>query len=117
MSISVQSIDQLIDLYKDLYENILANCDTHIFLGSQSIKTCEYISKSLGQQTITSESKSFAKKDKEKKEVSYSEQSQGRELMTVDEVKRLPMDELILIVRGLKPIRAKKAWWFKYHPA
>lgn len=114
MSIIVQSIDQLIDLYKDLYENILANCDTHIFLGSQSIKTCEYISKSLGQQTIKSESKS---KDKDKKEVSYNEQTQGRELMTVDEVKRLPMDELIIIVRGIKPIRAKKAYWFKYHPA
>lgn len=118
MSIIVQSIDQLIDLYKDLYENILANCDTHIFLGSQSIKTCEYISKSLGQQTIKYESKSFSKENGEsKKGVSYSEQTQGRELMTVDEVKRLPMDELILIVRGLKPIRAKKAWWFKYHPA
>lgn len=118
MSIIVQSIDQLIDLYKDLYENILANCDTHIFLGSQSIKTCEYISKSLGQQTIKYESKSFSKESGEsKKGVSYSEQTQGRELMTVDEVKRLPMDELILIVRGLKPIRAKKAWWFKYHPA
>ncbi len=118
MSIIVQSIDQLIDLYKDLYENILANCDTHIFLGSQSIKTCEYISKSLGQQTIKYESKSFSKtKEKSKKEVSYSEQTQGRELMTVDEVKRLPMDELILIIRGLKPIKAKKAWWFKYHPA
>ena len=36
--------------------------------------------------------------------------------MTVDELKRLPNDDEILIIRSLKPIRAKKAWYFKYHP-
>ncbi|MEG2711933.1 MAG: type IV secretory system conjugative DNA transfer family protein [Clostridia bacterium] len=117
VSIIVQSIDQLENLYKE-FETIIANCDTQLFLGSQSIKTCEYMVKSLGQKTIKIESKSFSK-DKGgdgNKGVSISEQRQGRELMTVDELKRLPMEDLILIVRGLKPIRAQKYWWFKYHP-
>ncbi len=117
VSIIVQSIDQLENLYKE-YETIVANCDTQLFLGSQSIKTCEYFAKSLGQKTIKIESKSFSK-DKGgegKKGVSVSEQRQGRELMTIDELKRLPMEELVLIVRGLKPIRAPKYWWFRYHP-
>ncbi len=119
MSIIVQSLDQLVDLYKDLYENIISNCDTQIFLGSQSIKTCEYFSKSLGQKTLTfqSKSKNRDKKDTETQGYSYSEQRQGRELMTIDELKRLGMDDEIILVRGLKPILAKKAWWFKYHPA
>lgn len=119
MSIIVQSLDQLVDLYKDLYENIISNCDTQIFLGSQSIKTCEYFSKSLGQKTLTfqSKSKNRDKKDAETQGYSYSEQRQGRELMTIDELKRLGMDDEIILVRGLKPILAKKAWWFKYHPA
>lgn len=118
MSIIVQSLDQLIDLYKDLYENIMSNCDTQIFLGSQSIKTCEYISKSLGQQTLIygSKSRSRDKDNWRTQGVSESEQRQGRELMTVDELKRMPLDDQIIIVRGLRPIYAKKAWFFKYHP-
>ncbi len=118
ISIVVQSLDQLEALYKDNYENILGNCDTHLFLGSQSIKTCEYFSKSLGQKTIKFESKS-KNRDKDNmttQGISLSEQRQGRDLMTVDELKRLPSDEEILLVRGLKPIKAKKAWYFKYHP-
>ena len=105
-------------MYKENYENILGNCDTQVFLGSQSIKTCEYISKSLGQKTIKIESKS-KNRDKDNlttQGISLSEQRQGRELMTIDELKRLPSDDEIILVRGLKPIKAKKAWYYKYHP-
>lgn len=118
MSIVVQSLDQLESLYKDTYENIIGNCDTHLFLGSQSIKTCEYFSKSLGQKTIKFQSKSISKdKDERTRQgVSFNEQRQGRELMTVDELKRLPSDEEVILVRGLKPIKTRKAWYFKYHP-
>lgn len=118
MSIIVQSLDQLVDLYKDLHENIISNCDTQIFLGSQSIKTCEYFSKSLGQKTITfqNKSKNRDKHNIENQSFQYTSQRQGRELMTIDELKRLPMDDEIILVRGLKPIRAKKAWYFLYHP-
>ena len=118
MSIIVQSLDQLVDLYKDLHENIIANCDTQLFLGSQSIKTCEYFSKSLGQTTISFQSKSKNRDEKDTKTqgYSYSEQRQGRELMTIDELKRLPNDDEIILIRGLKPIYAKKAWYYLYHP-
>ncbi len=119
MSIIVQSLDQLVDLYKDLHENIIANCDTQLFLGSQSIKTCEYFSKSLGQTTISFESKSRNRDEKNEHSqgYTYSEQRQGRDIMTVDELKRLPNDDEIILIRGLRPIYAKKAWFYKYHPA
>ncbi len=118
ISIVVQSLDQLESLYKDTYENIIGNCDTQLFLGSQSIKTCEYFSKSLGQKTIRVKSKSVNKdkNEREKQGVSISHQQQGRDLMTIDELKRLDPNDEILLVRTLKPIRAKKAWYFKYHP-
>ena len=118
ISIVVQSLDQLEALYKENYENILGNCDTHLFLGSQSIKTCEYFCKSLGQKTIKFESKT-KNRDKDNittQGISIGEQRQGRELMTIDELKRLNSDEEILLVRGLKPIKARKAWYYKYHP-
>lgn len=118
ISIVIQALDQLESLYKENFETIVGNCDTQLFLGSQSIKTCEYFSKSLGQKTIKIQSKSISKdKDgKTKQGVSVSEQRQGRELMTVDELKRLDPNEEIIVVRGLRPIRAKKAWYYKYHP-
>lgn len=118
MSIIVQSLDQLVDLYKDLHENIIANCDTQLFLGSQSIKTCEYFSKSLGQTTLTFQNKSKNRDEKDTKTqgFSYSEQRQGRELMTIDELKRLPNDDEIILIRGLKPIYTQKAWYYKFHP-
>lgn len=117
MSIIVQSLDQLIDLYKELHENIISNCDTQIFLGSQSIKTCEYVSKSLGQKTLIygSKSRSRDKNNMHTQGVSESEQRQGRELMTIDELKRMPMDNEIIIVRGLRPMYTEKAWYYKYH--
>lgn len=118
ISIIVQSLDQIESIYKTTYENIIGNCDTQLFLGSQSIKTCEYFSKSLGQKTIKFHSKSVSrdKSGMEKQGESISEQRQGRELMTIDELKRLDPNLEILLVRGLKPIKVEKSWYFKYHP-
>lgn len=119
VSIVVQSLDQIEGLYKDTYENIIGNCDTQLFLGSQSLKTCEYFSKSLGQKTIKYSTKSTSKSKgsgESNPSESISEQKQGRDLMTVDELKRMGFDEEVLLVRGLNPIKAKKAWYFKYHP-
>ncbi len=118
VSIIVQSLDQLESLYKDSYENILGNCDTHILLGTNSQKTAEYFSKSLGQTTIKIQSKSINKDktESQKQGVSISTQRQARDLMTVDEIRRMDNNKEIILVRGLKPIMAEKAWYFKYHP-
>lgn len=118
ISIIVQSLDQLESLYKESYENILGNCDTQLLLGTNSQKTAEYFSKSLGQTTIKIEQKSISKdKDEAKKQgVSISTQRQARDLMTVDEIRRLDNNKEIIMVRGLKPIMANKAWYYKYHP-
>ena len=118
VSIIVQSLDQLEGLYKESYENILGNCDTQILLGTNSQKTAEYFSKSLGQTTIKIQSKSINKDktESQKQGVSISTQKQARDLMTVDEIRRMDNNKEILMVRGLKPILAEKAWYFKYHP-
>jgi len=115
ISIVLQSIDQLMDMYKDIYENIMANCDTHLFLGSQAVKTCEYISKSLGETTINKKQHSISgplegilSAGAGGKSESISDNSMGRALMTIDELKRLPLDTSIVMVKGMRPIKAKK---------
>jgi len=121
ISIILQSLDQLIDLYKDIHENIISNCDTQLFLGSQALKTCEYISKSLGEATIIKKTESYNTPFRGllgsvfsggSSSGSYSmtsgEQSMARTLMTVDELKRLDLWTEIIMIKGVNPIKCKK---------
>ena len=41
-SVILQNLDQLEAVYEKSYETIIGNCDTHVFLGSNSYKTVEY---------------------------------------------------------------------------
>ena len=92
----------------------MGNCDTHLFLGSNSTKTVEYFSKALGEKTISRESTSVNKdKDKHKTGYTDSDQIMARALMTPDELRRMSMDYAIIYEKGLKPIKAKKFFYFK----
>ena len=42
-----------------------------------------------------------------------SDQIMGRALMTPDELRRMDNDDCIIFEKGLKPIKAKKFWYFK----
>ena len=112
-SIIIQTIDQLVDLYGDAAETIMANCDTHLFLGGNSLKTAEHFSKALGEKTIVRDSISTSRdKDNVKSGKSYSDQVMARPLMTPDEIRRLDPDNALILVKGIKPIQAKKYYYF-----
>ena len=114
-SVILQNLDQLEDVYEKAYETIIGNCDTHLFLGSNSQKTVEYFSKALGEKTITRDNVSVNKdKDDWKQGKSESDQVMGRTLMTPDELRRMDMDLCIIYEKGLKPIKANKYYYFKY---
>lgn len=102
----VQNIGQGKALYRDGWAAILGNCDTVLFLGSADPDTREYISRALGKQTITVTDSSQSKGAHGS--WSQSTRRQGRELLTPDEVGRLPGDEALLLIRGLPPFRSKK---------
>ena len=117
-SVILQNLDQLEAIYDKSYETIMGNCDTHLFLGSNSTKTVEYFSKALGEKTISRESNSKNKdKDGHKSGSSESEQIMARALMTPDELRRMSMDYAIIYEKGLKPIKAKKLFYFKTNMA
>ena len=113
-SVILQNLDQLEAIYEKANETIIGNCDTHVFLGSNSQKTVEYFSKALGEKTISREniSKNF---DKEhvKTGTSDSDQIMGRALMTPDELRRMDNDLCIIFEKGIKPVKAKKFYYFK----
>ena len=113
-SVILQNLDQLKNIYEKSYETIIGNCDTHVFLGSNSYATVEYFSKELGEKTISHNSKSVNRNSKsEKQGYSESDQIMARALMTPDELRRMDNNECIIFEKGLKPIKAKKFWWFK----
>ncbi len=113
-SVILQNVDQLEAVYEKSYETIMGNCDTHVFLGSNSYKTVEYFSKQLGEKTIDRDSISI-NRDRQnwKTGKSVSDQIMARALMTPDELRRMDMDECIIFVKGLKPVKAKKFYYFK----
>ena len=113
-SVILQNLDQLEAIYEKAHETIIGNCDTHVFLGSNSQKTVEYFSKALGEKTISHESVS-TNRDKEHKKTgtSDSDQIMARALMTPDELRRMDNDLCIIFEKGIRPIKAKKFYYFK----
>ena len=113
-SVILQNLDQLEAIYDKAYETIMGNCDTHLFLGSNSTKTVEYFSKALGEKTISRSSTSKSKdKDGHKSGTQDSDQIMARALMTPDELRRMSMDYCIIYEKGIKPVKAHKLFFFK----
>lgn len=117
-SVILQNLDQLEAVYEKANETIIGNCDTHVFLGSNSQKTVEYFSKQLGEKTITRNNYSVNRdKGEWKQGSSESDQIMARSLMTPDELRRMDNDLCIIFEKGIKPIKANKYYYFKYPEA
>ena len=117
-SVILQNLDQLEAIYEKSYETIMGNCDTHVFLGSNSYKTVEYFSKALGEKTIERDSLSINKdKQNHRTGKSISDQVMARALMTPDELRRMDNDDCIIFEKGIKPVKAKKFYYFKHSMA
>ena len=113
-SVILQNLDQLEAVYEKSYETIIGNCDTHLFLGSNSQKTVEYFSKALGEKTIGSDNISTNRDTHGwKTGDSASTNKSARALMTADELRRLHEDDCIIFEKGLSPIKARKYYYYK----
>lgn len=106
VSVILQNMTQLKGLYKDSWETIVGNCDTILFLGGQERSTLEWVNKGLGKQTIDTKNTSQSKGRNSSSSVSYA--SQGRDLMTIDEIAQMPDKNCILFIRGLRPFYSEK---------
>ena len=114
-SVILQNLDQLEAVYEKSYETIIGNCDTHVFLGSNSYKTVEYFSKALGEKTIERDSISV-NKDRQyfRTGISKSDQVMARALMTPDELRRMDNDLCIIFEKDIRPVKANKFYYFKH---
>lgn len=110
-TIILQSLSQIKTLYKDNWENIVSNCH-FLYLGGNEETTLKYINEMLGKATVIKRNRSTSR-GKGGGSLSYNLDS--RELMTIDELARMPKDECILMITNERPYKGKK---FKYesHP-
>ena len=120
ISVIFQAISQLENRYPDgMWQEILGNCDTHLFLGCNDPKTAKFISDRAGEITIKVGSAALNKTTRlsllAKKGVRESEGEGKRKLLTMDEVLRTPLDECLIIFRGQNAMRAYK-YDYSNHP-
>ncbi len=114
INIIVQNIHSIKALYKDEWESVIGNCDTLLFLGGGNEPTSlEFISKLLGKETVHTRTRGQTKGRSGSSSVNF--QQTGRDLMTPDEIRMLPSDDALLLIRGEKPVRDKK-YDIRRHP-
>lgn len=112
--IFIQAVGQIKNLYKDDWETLMGACDTLVYLGGNELSSMKDLSKKLGQQTIRSRDSSRSHSGKggsDSKSFKYTK----RELLTVDEIRRLKDGYCIIIIKGQQPFYDEKYKTFE-HP-
>lgn len=112
---ATQGISQLSNRYPhNEWQEIVGDCDYQLFLGCNDSMTAEYISAQCGNATVRVNNANvpmtplFSPVLNTTRPYTHSKTSTGRPLMMPDEIRRLPKDELILLMRGEPPLRLKK---------
>lgn len=104
----LQDLPQIQGLYKEkeAWKTIIGNCDSLLYLGGNEKDTFKYMSELTGKQTIDviSSSRSYGVSGGG----SVSHQKQGRELMTVDEIKNMPRDMCLVSIANVPIFKSQK---------
>lgn len=120
MSCVFQNLAALQNRYPyNQWQEILGNCDVHLFLGCTDPLTAEFISDRTGEASIsvTSKAKQLGTWRISNYTPEYRETSGvgRRKLMTMDEVLRMDIDKALVILRGKKVLEVDKYDYSK-HP-
>lgn len=112
--IFIQAVGQIKNLYKDDWETLMGACDTMVYLGGNELSSMEDLAKKLGKQTIRSRDSSRSHSGKggsDSKSFKYT----ARDLLTVDEIRRLKDGYCIIVIKGQDPFYDEKYKTFD-HP-
>lgn len=119
IAVIFQNIAQLQNRYpQGQWEEILGNCDTHLFLGCTDQTTAKFVSDRTGIVTVGVTSQSRDRKHiaiQNSLDVKESSSVGKRNLLTPDEVLRIPNDQSLILIRGRKPVKARK-FDYSLHP-
>jgi type IV secretion system protein VirD4 len=112
-----QDLGQIREVYRDKATSILANCGLRSFFGVADYETAEYVSKMAGRKTVLTSTRSLKTSrvlfwDDFWGLHTYNLQYSGVDLITPDEVMRLPVrgnhQRQIVFIQGQAPVFALK---------
>ena len=107
ISIILQSLDQIKEMYEKSWGTVLDNCSVFLYLGGiRHIDTLEYISKLLGKGTFDKKTISRSKGRQGSFNTNYDKI--GRELMDASEIQRMSKDNCLLFISGYQPYLSQK---------
>ncbi len=106
MTLVVQSLSQLTARYGEDAETIADCCDTTLFLGGKSTKTNKAIAEQVGQETVSTLSRTESRGASAGSSRSY--QHEARDLIQASEVGRMDRRMAILLVSGCDPVMDRK---------
>ena len=120
MSCVFQNLAGLQNRYpNNLWQEIIGNCDIQLFLGCTDPLTAEFVSSRTGLASVavSSQSKSLGTWRISNYTPEFRETSGvgKRPVLTPDEVLRFPIDQALIIIRGMKALRVDKFDYSK-HP-
>ncbi len=109
----VQDKKQLVDAYTQ-NESITSGCHVTVSYAPNTYETAEEISKKTGITTVKKQSVSYSGKRMGAMldNMNVSEDDVQRNLLTADEVMKLPRDESLIFMTGEPTIRAKKIVYY-----
>ncbi len=102
--IFIQAIGQIKTLYKDDWETIKGACSMILYLGGNETSTHEEIVKMAGKETMRVRDSSTSRNGKGSGSDSKSYKYAARDLITIDEVRRLKNMHTLCFVSGQQPI-------------
>lgn len=114
-----QSLTQLQDKYgREKAESILGNNAVKMCLNAANQTTAKYFSDLLGKSTVKVEtgSQSVSRSERESRSTSDSYSYISRDLMTADEIIKMPSDDAIIAFSNKSPVKVKKAFQFEVFP-
>jgi type IV secretion system protein VirD4 len=113
LAIVTQTIPALDEIYGENTRRALqGNAGVKLYLTPSDEKTVEELSKAVGKTTkrVVTRSRSIGRNPFEGR--SMSERTEETSLLPEDEVRRLPLDDIIIVVDAQMPIRAKRIQYF-----
>jgi len=105
----IQNETQLKKDYGEIYKKMVSNCKIKGFLKPNEREDAEFLSRRLGDITIF---------DKTQKKVGFNKNQPflnktKRPLMLPDELMNMNNNEAIVFVKGIRPMKLKRAIWYK----
>lgn len=107
ISIILQSLDQIKEMYEKSWGLIVDNCSTILYLGAiKHSETLEYISKLLGKGTF--DKKTYSRTKGRQSSSSTSFDKIGRDLLDPAEIQKIDRKKCLLFVSGCNPYFSNK---------